>query len=277
MKHSNLLKISIATLLFTLVAAAQQLCATVIYEDDFTGTSGTLNLGRHPTIVDWENNAYLGKNTSNYFKLNGSGQLIADRTAGGLSTSLLMPEITTSSIVTVTMDFRTSVTSSGYIGLGFTNANSSLAVAGEVSAVVWQNGRVNVWDSAVVDAGTGIASVSSGITSTSSTGVIRTEVCRLVMTLDATGEDPTLLVTLTGLTSGVSTTIYNGIVSTDLDALNYLTIQFSQQLIGTNATPQGYVDYINMAVTTIPEASATAFVLVAALGVLVTRSRRNRA
>lgn len=251
------------------VLSANAAQAAVIYEDNFTGSTGSIvntttpSLSRQPNLVDYSGNRYQGVNSQP--TLDGLGH--AYSTNGGGAVSLALPSLTSGDIITITMDMVTSTTNvSGYIIAGFTKAANTITSQGVLSAGLSGNGRLRV------GSGTGTGDVY--LSTTNDTGAVNTggtwtsALTTFVMTYN-TG---TGALSINFDNSAISPYSWSGTVLTSLADLQYFTFQFN----GMASTNAAYVDYLKVEVTPVPEPSVYAL-LFGGLGFVFLMSRRRRA
>jgi hypothetical protein len=218
--------------------------ATVIFEDNFTGASGTLLNGRSPNLVNTEGNTYTAPTS---LLLNGSGWAVS--TNGSGSASIAMPTLTANETVIMTAVLRPRNTANNWMGFGFTDVVGSLATEGIAWAFL-RGGTHSNGGRVTVNSGDGTtgALYSSTAAEVGWAGATDPSTMKITYTV-GTGNMKVELGTQTVFEGLIA---YNGAAGTPapLEALNYFTFQWSSQNIDTSAAP-GYFDSIKVEV--IPE------------------------
>lgn len=248
--------------------ATTSLNAAVIYEDNFSGAAGSIvntttpSLSRKPNLVNTLDSSYQGSNTQP--STNGSGQAYSTNGGGGIS--LLLPEISSGDVITITLQMTTVMTSaSGWLMTGFTSAASTFGASGQLSTGLSGNGRFR--------AGTGTSSSNLALTSTNDSAVTSSTVgstttytsalTTYVMTYNTASG--LLNVSFSNASMGSPYTWSTTTMATVAD-LNYFTIQW-------NGGGTSTIDYMKLEV--VPEPGTVALFALGAGGV-VFLSRRKR-
>jgi len=265
LSHTFSLSVCAAVALF----APSIVRATIIYQDDFSGTAGSLMQGRSPDVVNTTGDTYTSSSSS--YQVNGSGLMVATPAAAG-QVNLALPAISLGDVITLTASIRPAGT--GWIALGFTqNSSSSLSGAGSAWALLNGEGSANagkvaVWSGPGTTSGSRVylsSSAESGYNGASPS----------TFTLSYNTGTGIIDVSLGGITVYNGSLSYNGVAgaAAPLSALQFAEIQFFGQNAGSSATP-GYVDNFTVAVTAVPEPATYGLCVVGFLFALVLSKRR---
>jgi hypothetical protein len=220
--------------------------ATVIYQDNFTGTGGSLLNGRSPDTVNTGGATYTASDT---LKLDGNGRAVS--TNGSGSASIAMPTLTANDTVIMTAVLRPRNTVNNWMGFGFTDvAAGSLATDGIAWAYLRGGARSNQ----------GQVTIASG---DGTTGQLYTTAVPPEAGYAGLTDPSTLKITYAVSNGNMKVELgantvweglidYGGVADTPAPAaaLDYFTFQWNAQFPDTNANP-GYFDSITVEV--IPE------------------------
>lgn len=242
--------------------------AAVIYEDNFSGSAGSIvntatpASSRQPNLVDYAGNRYQGVNSQP--TINGSGR--AYSTNGGGAVSLALPSLTSGDVITITIDMVTSTTNvSGYIIAGFTKQANTITSQGVLSAGLSGNGRLRVGSG--TDTGNVFLSGANDSGAVLSSGTWTSPLTTFVMTYN-TGTGG---LSINFDNDSISPYSWSGTVAASLADLQFFTFQFN----GMAASSAAYVDYMKVEITPVPEPSVYAL-LFGGLGFVLFMSRRRR-
>lgn len=203
--------------LLTTLASAH---AATIYEDSFTGPTGTKLNTRGPDVSNTTPAAnYTGGDAPRLS--NNMGMTVGNGVA-----SLPLPAIKAGEIVTISLDVKTAGDNQfGYVGVGLANEpNVPLSRAGALWANIMNGGFARVWQGPSEPQGAGLALYGGG-----DHVADYSDMTRLVMSFD-TGSK-LLIVKLN------DSPIFEGVISfEDLDKLKYVSIFFNQ--VNISGTPE---------------------------------------
>ncbi len=259
--------LAVCAALTLLVTGAVQ--ATVIYQDNFDGASGSLLQGRSPNLVNTTGNTYTTLAPTSQLQVNGSGWLGTTGT-GGVAW-LALPTISSGDVITLTVSMRPASTTSNFIAVGFSDGTSDLITKGTAWALLRGSGNANQGQ-VLVRSGNGTSGVLynpgtqepdwGGASPSTMTLIYNTGTGNLQARLGATT-----------LFNGIID--YNGVTDTPapLSALTHVSIQWLSENSLSSGTP-GYVD--SLQVDVVPEPASVALLLAGGVAAGVLRWRKNR-
>jgi len=240
--------------------------AAIIYQDDFSGTAGSLLNGRAPNVVNTTGNTYTA---ASVLELNGSGRAVSSN--GGGYASIALPAVTEDDVVVMEAVFRPRSSNDNWMAFG---------LAKESAADLTNHGTAWVNLRGGPHANGGRVTVFSG--NATSGQLYQTATPPEAGWAGAT--DPsTMKITYTVKTGNMKVELgantvfeglidYNGVADTPapLSAIDHFTLQWSGQDLSTSATP-GYFDSVTVSV--IPEPATIGML---GLGTLVTLGIRRK-
>lgn len=219
------------TALFCGFVCCGPLTAAVLYEDNFNGKAGVPLVGRAPDTVNESKASYLG---SNLLITDGAGRVVTKGVNHAVS--LPLPKIKAGDIVTLTADVRASGEASAYVGIGFTDAVSTLSGFAELMASVRSDGAGRVFlgppknNTPLYLKPANLAGAHGNVT----------DPVRIVLTLDTGNRRLSVLI-------GAGRVFDGPVDYATPERLNHVTLQFAAQAVADAASP-AYVDYLKVEV-----------------------------
>lgn len=229
----DLLKLFPATILCTSIVLASTVRADVIFEDAFTGATGTPLNTREPDIINQTGASYQGS---------AAPRLMANRavTVGNGCVSLPIPALKNGDVIRLSAEVRTSGENVfGYIGLGFTEtAEGRLSHEGQLWTNIMNGGFARVWQGPAEPRGAGVPLYSdSAVVADTSGGSSQVE-----FSYDTATQK--LVVGIDGYN------IFDGSIDFESpEKLKYLVIQFNE--VNTSSSGQesaAYIDNLTLSV-----------------------------
>lgn len=260
--------LSVCAALALLATNAAQ--ATVIYQDDFSGTAGSQLQGRSPNLVNTTGNTYTTLAPTNQLQINGSGWL--GTTGSGGVAWLALPAISLGDTITLTVSLRPESTTSNFIAIGFSDGTSDLISKGTAWALLRGGGAANAGQ-VLVRSGNGTNGVLYNPGTQEPTWGGSSPSTMTLIYNTGTGNLQAKLGAAT-LFNGIID--YNGVTDTPapLSALTHVSIQWLSENSLSSGSP-GYVD--SLQVDVVPEPSTTALLVAGAVCVGVLLRRKNMA
>lgn len=233
MKKTNATKYFSTGLLITCLMVAGTGWGDVIYEDSFTGATGTPLNTREPDMTNQPGKGYSGS---------AAPRLMANRavTVGNACISLPVPSIKEGNVIRFSADVHTAGENLfGYIGLGFAEtADARLSHEGILWANIMNGGFARVWQGPSEPRGAGIPLYSeSGVVANTSGGSSSLEFSFNTKTQE-------LVVRVDGYD------LFNGTIDYNTpEKLKYLVLQFND-VNTSNAGSEGaaYIDNLTVAI-----------------------------